>query len=62
MSNLTKILKERIEKLIDLRPYNTIRMKLILDNAIGELNLMIADKTKNLTDIEMKIMIQEGIV
>ena len=35
-------------------------MKLILDNAIGELNLMIADRMKNFDDIEMKIILQEG--
>ena len=35
-------------------------MKLILDNAIGELNLVIADRMKNLDDIEMNIMMQEG--
>ena len=60
MSNPTKSLKERIERLIDLKPYNTIRMNLILDNAIGELNLMIADEMKNLDDIDMKIMMHEG--
>ena len=60
MPNPTKILKERIERLIDLKPYHTIKMKLILDNAIGELNLMIADEMKNLDGIEMKTMMQEG--
>ena len=35
-------------------------MKLILDNAIGELNLIIADRMKNFDDIEMKIILQEG--
>ena len=60
MSNPTKILKERIERLIDLVPYNTIRMKLILNKAIDEINLIIADEMKNLDDIEMKIMMQKG--
>ena len=60
ISNPTKRLKERIERLIDLKPYNTVRMKLILDNAIGVLNLVIADRMKNLDDIEMNIMMQEG--
>ena len=60
ISNPPKRLKERIERLIDLKPYNTVRMKLILDNAIGELNLVIADRMKNLDDIEMNIMMQEG--
>ena len=44
MTNLTKSLKETIEELIDLEPYNIIRMKLILVNAIGDLNL---EKDKN---------------
>ena len=35
-------------------------MKLISDNAIDELNVMIADEMKNLDDIEMKIMMEEG--
>ena len=60
MSNPAKSLKERIERLIDLKPYNTIRINLILDNAICELNLMIADEMKNLDDIDMKIMMHEG--
>ena len=60
ISNPPKRLKERIERLIDLKPYNTVRMKLILDNAIGVLNLVIADRMKNLDDIEMNIMMQEG--
>ena len=53
MSIPIKILKERVEKLINLAPYKTIRTKLILDEAI-------ADEKKNLVDIEMKVMIQEG--
>ena len=60
MSNPTKSLKERIERLIDLKPYHTMKRKLILDNGIGELNLMIADEMKNLDGIEIKIMMQEG--
>ena len=60
MTKLTKILKERIEGLIDLEPYNIIRMRLILDNAIGGLNLMIADEMKNLDNIKMKVIMQEG--
>ena len=54
MSNPTKSLKKRIKRLTDLKPYNTIRMNLVLDNAVGELILMIADEMKNLDDIEMK--------
>ena len=37
-----------------------MKIKLILDNGIGELNLMIADEMKNLDGIEIKIMMQEG--
>ena len=59
-SSPTKILKERIERLVNLAPYNTIRMKLILDKAIDEINSIMADEIKNLDDIEMKIMVQEG--
>ena len=32
----------------------------MLDNSIGNLNLEIKDETKNLNDIEAKIMMQEG--
>ena len=60
MSSPTKILKKSIERLINLAPYNTIRMKLILDKAIDETNLIITDEMKNLDYIEMKIMMQEG--
>ena len=35
-------------------------MKLVLDNAIGELNLMIAGEMKNLDEIKTKVMMQEG--
>ena len=34
-------------------------MKLILDNAIDDINLITADDMKNLDDTEMKIMMQE---
>ena len=34
-------------------------MKLILDNAIDDINLITADEMKNLDDTEMKIMMQE---
>ena len=43
MQNTTKSIKERIERLIDLDPYNAIRMELLLDKAIGEVNLMVKD-------------------
>ena len=54
MWNTTKMLKERIERLINLATYNTIRMKLILERAIDEINSIIADEIKDLDDIEMK--------
>ena len=60
MWNTTKILKERIERLVNLATYNTIRMKLILDKAIDEINSIIADEIKDLDDIEMKTSMQEG--
>ena len=60
MPNLTKSPKKRTEWLIGLKTYNTIKVKLILENAIGELNLMIAHEMKNLDDIEMKIVMQDG--
>ena len=34
-------------------------MKLIIDNATDEINLMITDDMKNLDDIEMEIMMKE---
>ena len=49
-----------MERLINLAPYNTNRIKLILDKAIDEIDLIIADEIKNLDGIEMKIMMQEG--
>ena len=35
-------------------------MKLVIDKAIDEINLLIADEVKNLDDIGMKIMMKEG--
>ena len=60
MSSPTKRRKERIARLTDITTYHTIRIKLILDKAIGELNFMIAGEMKHLYDIEMKIMMQNG--
>ena len=51
--------KEKIERLIDLEPFNIIRMKLIEEKVIDEINLMIEDEMKNLHDIETKIMMKE---
>ena len=53
MLSLTNILKY-------LAPYNTIKMKLILDKGIDAIDLMIADEMKHLNDIEMKLMMEEG--
>ena len=58
MSSPTKILTERAKKSVNLAHYNTIRMKLILDKAIDEINFIIPDEMKNLDDIEMKQMMQ----
>ena len=57
-TNQTKSLKPRTQ--IDLEPYNFIRARLILDNAIGDLNVEIKYELKNLNDVEIKIMMQEG--
>ena len=51
MSSPTKILKERVEELINLAPYNTIRMKLMLDKVIHEINLIIEEEKKYLDEI-----------
>ena len=51
--------KEKIERLIDLEPFNIIRMKLIEEKVIDEINLMIEDEMKNLHAIETKIMMKE---
>ena len=58
--NQTKSLKERVEELIESKPYNFIRTGLTLENAIGDLSLEIKDEIKNLNDIEIKIMMQEA--
>ena len=60
MTNLAKSPKEKIERLLDLKPYNTIRLKLVLDNTIVEFSLIRAGEMKNLDYIEIKIMMQEG--
>ena len=59
MSSSIKILKERIERLTDLESANITRMKLIIDKAINEINLMIEDEMKNFDDVETKIMMEE---
>ena len=58
MTNLTKSLKERTKRLIDLKPYNTIRNNLLLDKAFDELNLMITNETTIFNDIRRNIKLQ----
>ena len=57
MSTPIKSLKEKIERLIDLEPYNTIRINLILNKGLDELNLIIANETATLKDIRTEILI-----
>ena len=57
MSSPIKILKGRIESLIDLEPYNTVRIKLIIDKAIDELNLMLTNEITIFNDIRTEILI-----
>ena len=59
MSHPIKILKERVEILINLESVNIIRMKLIINEAIDGINLMMKGEMKNLDDVETKIMIKE---
>ena len=58
MSNLKKNLNEEIEEIIDLEPFNIIRMKLIIKRATDEINLTIKEEMKNLDDIETKTMME----
>ena len=57
MSTPIKRLKEKIERLIDLESYNTIRINLILNKGLDELNLIIANETATLKDIRTEILI-----
>ena len=57
MSNPMKRLKERIERLIQLKLYNINRINLVLSNTIGELNLMIAHAMSILNGIGIEILI-----
>ena len=52
-----KRLKERIERLIQLKLYNINRINLVLSNTIGELNLMIAHAMSILNGIGIEILI-----
>ena len=60
MSSPIKSLKDRTKRLIDLEPYNTIRIKLVIGKARHETNLMVSDEMKNLDDIGIQIMMKEG--
>ena len=50
-------LKEKIERLTDLEPYNINIINLLLNNAIGEPNLMIAHEMSIFNDIGTEILI-----
>ena len=60
MSSPIKSLKDRTKRLIDLEPYNTIRIKLVIGKARHEINLMVSDEMKNLDDTGIQIMMKEG--
>ena len=60
MSSPIKSLKDRTKRLIDLEPYNTIRIKLVIGKARHEINLMVSDEMKNLDDIGIQLMMKEG--
>ena len=60
MSSPIKSLKDRTKRLIDLEPYSTIRIKLVIGKARHEINLMVSDEMKNLDDIGIQIMMKEG--
>ena len=53
-----KNLKEEIEELIDLEPFNIIRIKLIIERATDEINLIMKQEMKNFDDIETKTMME----
>ena len=57
MPNPIKRLKERIERLRYLESYNINRINLLLNNAIGELNLMIEHEMSIFNDIRTEILI-----
>ena len=63
MSCLTKSLKEKIERLIDLEPYNTIRINLTLNKgqSKNELNLIVANEITTLNDKRTEILIKKRI-
>ena len=58
MSNLKKNLNEEIEEIIDLEPFNIIRLKLVIKRATDEINLTIKEEMKNLDDVETKTMME----
>ena len=57
MPNPIKRLKERIERLRYLESYNINRINLLLNNAIGELNLIIEHEMSIFNDIRTEILI-----
>ena len=57
MSSSIKILNKAVEKLINLELYNTVRINLLLDKALDELNLMITNNITIFNDIRTEIQI-----
>ena len=49
-------LKEKTERLIDVEPYNTVRINLILGKALDELNLVITNETTIFNNIRKEIL------
>ena len=56
MSSPTKNSKEKIERLTDLEPYNTVKINLLLDKTLDELNLMITKWIKVFNDVKEEIL------
>ena len=56
MSGPTKNSKEKIERLTDLEPYNTVKINLLLDKTLDELNLMITKWIKVFNDVKEEIL------
>ena len=49
-------LKEKTERLLDLEPYNTVRINLILGKALDELNLVTTNETTIFNNIRKEIL------
>ena len=56
MSSPTKNSKEKSERLTDLEPYNTVKINLLLDKTLDELNLMITKWIKVFNDVKEEIL------